>query len=329
MSQSRRYFELLITLVTLLLPGRIYAVSCTTQSQMSESERAALVQSSRTLASAVQSGNTAAVQALTIPKVKAQFDPIASMIEQAAPLLAGATVTIDALYGLDASDLKSGVEDTVFYCGVAGSPVHVDLTIPQLPQGKYALALVHATGVRQPQQMAFLLQNNGEWQLAGLFVKPLLLAGHDSVWYWTKARSFNQKGQKWNAYFYYTTAAYLATAADFLTSANLDKLNQETAASKPDGIPGAQPMLVTGGGQTYSVSELHTDGSLGGLDLVLRYSTTDAADPVATRARNLELMKATLQAHPELRDGFHGLWVFAEAPSQRPYGNELAISEIH
>jgi hypothetical protein len=41
------------------------------------------------------------------------------------------------------------------------------------------------------------------------------------------------------------------------------------------------------------------------------------------------LMKATLQAHPELRDGFHGLWVFAEAPSQRPYGNELAISEIH
>ena len=304
-------------------------MSCTTQSQMSESERAALVQSSRTLASAVQSGNTAAVQALTIPKVKAQFDPIASMIEQAAPLLAGATVTIDALYGLDASDLKSAVEDTVFFCGVAGSPVHVDLTIPQLPQGKYALALVHATGVRQPQQMAFLLQNNGEWQLAGLFVKPLLLAGHDSVWYWTKARAFNQKGQKWNAYFYYTTAAYLATPADFLNSANLDKLNQETAASKPDGLPGAQPMVVNAGGQTYSVSELHTDGSLGGLDLVLRYSTTDAADPVATRARNLELMKATLQAHPELRDGFHGLWVFAEAPSQRPYGNELAISEIH
>jgi hypothetical protein len=329
MSQSRRYFELLITLVTLLLPGRIFAVSCTTQSQMSESERAALVQSSRTIASAVQSGNASAVQALTIPKVKAQFDPIASMIEQAAPLMAGATVTIDALYGLDASDLKSAVEDTVFFCGVAGSPVHVDLTIPQLPQGKYALALVHATGVRQPQQMAFLLQNNGEWQLAGLFVKPLLLAGHDSVWYWTKARAFNQKGQKWNAYFYYTTAAYLATPADFLNSANLDKLNQETAASKPDGLPGAQPMVVNAGGQTYSVNELHTDGSLGGLDLVLRYSTTDAADPVATRARNLELMKATLQAHPELRDGFHGLWVFAEAPSQRPYGNELAISEIH
>ncbi len=269
------------------------------------------------------------MQALTIPKVKAQFDPIANTIEQTAPLMAGATVTIDALYGLDASDLKAPVEDTVFYCGVANSPVHVDVTIPQLPQGKYALTLVHATGVKQPQQMAFLLQKNGDWQLAGLFVKPLLVDGHDSVWYWTKARAYNQKGQKWNAYFYYTTAAYLAAPADFMTSANLDKLNQEAAGARPDGLPGAQPMEIKAGNQAYSVSDVHTDGSLGGLDLVLRYSATDTADPVAARARNLELMKATLAAHPELKDGFHGLWVFAEAPGQRPYGNELAMSEIH
>ena len=296
---------------------------------MTEAERAALMQSAHTLASAVQSGNAAAVQALTIAKVKSQFDPIANTIEQTSPLLAGATITIDALYGLDASDLKTAAEDTVFFCGVANSPVHVDFTIPQLPQGQYALALVHATGVKQPQQMAFLLQKNGDWQLAGLFVKPLLVAGHDSVWYWTKARAFNQKNQKWNAYFYYTTAAYLASPADFMTSANLDKLNQEAQTAKPDGLPGAQPMVITSGNNTFPVSQIHTDGSLGGLDLVLRYSTAETSDPVATRARNLELMKATLQAHPELREGFHGLWVFAEAPNQRPYGNELAMSEIH
>ena len=296
---------------------------------MTEAERTTLAQSGHNLASAVQSGNASAVQALTIAKVKAQFDPIANTIEQTAPLLTGATITIDALYGLDASDLKTAAEDTVFYCGVANSPVHVDVTIPQLPQGQYALVLVHATGVKQPQQMAFLLQKNGDWQLAGLFVKPLLMAGHDSVWYWTKARAFNQKNQKWNAYFYYTTAAYLAVPADFMTSANLDKLNQEAEGAKPDGVPGAQPMVITSGNNTFPISQMHTDGSLGGLDLVLRYSTADTGDPVATRARNLELMKAMLQAHPELRDGFHGLWVYAEAPSQRPYGNELAMSEIH
>jgi hypothetical protein len=243
--------------------------------------------------------------------------------------LAGATVTIDALYGMDASDLKTGAEDTLFFCGVSGSPAHAEITIPQLPLGQYALTLVRATGVKQPQQMAFLLQKNGDWQLAGLFVKPLLVAGHDSVWYWTRARAYSQKGQKWNAYFYYKTAAYLATPADFLSSANLDKLNQETAVVKPDGLPAEQPMLIAAGKKTYSVNDVHTDGSLGGLDLVLRYATEDAGDPVATRARNLEVMKATLEAHPELRDGFHGLWVFAEAPGQRPFGNELAMSEIH
>ncbi len=88
---------------------------------MAEADRATLVKAATTLASAVQSGNVAAVQALTIPKVKAQFDSIASTIEQTAPLLAGATVTIDALYGLDASDLKSSAEDTQFFCGVPGS----------------------------------------------------------------------------------------------------------------------------------------------------------------------------------------------------------------
>jgi hypothetical protein len=329
MLRSRPYFAVVITVVTLMAPIRMLAVSCTTQAQMTEAERAALMQSANNLAIAVQSGNASAVQALTIAKVKAQFDPIANTIEQTSPLLAGATITIDALYGLDASDLKTAAEDTVFFCGVANSPVHVDVTIPQLPQAQYALALVHATGVKQPQQMAFLLQKNGDWQLAGLFVKPLLLAGHDSVWYWTKARAFNQKNQKWNAYFYYTTAAYLASPADFMTSANLDKLNQEAQGAKPDGLPGTQPMVITSGNNTFPVSEMHTDGSLGGLDLVIRYSTAETSDPVAARARNLELMKATLEAHPELREGFHGLWVFAEAPSQRPYGNELAMSEIH
>jgi hypothetical protein len=324
MCRSHRCFELVVILLALLSPGRIFAVSCTTQAQMSEAERASLMQAAQTLASAVQSGKPAAVQALTIAKVKSQFDPIANTIEQTAPLLAGATITIDALYDLNASDLKAA-EDTVFFCNVAGSQVHADVTIPQLPQGHYALALVHATGVQQPQQMALLLQKDPDWQLAGLFVKPLLIAGHDSVWYWTKARAFSQKGQKWNAYFYYKTAAYLATPADFLTSANLDKLNQEAAAVMPQGLPGAQPMTL----KNWSISDLHTDGSLGGLDLVIRYAATDVSDPVATRARNLEVMKAMLEAHPELRDGFHGLWVFAESPTQRPFGNELAMSEIH
>ncbi len=334
----RRRFTLALSLLTLLAPGflapgRILAVSCKTQAQMTETERSALVQAAKTLAVGVQSGNVAAVKASTVPNVAAQFDGIANTISQTSPLLAGATITIDALYGLDASDLKPAGEDAQFFCGGGASPLHVEVSIPQLPQGQWALTFVHATGVKEPQQMAFLLQKNGAWQLAGFFVRPLLEAGHDSLWYWNKARAYRDKGQKWNAYFYYLTAVYLAAPLDLLTTPNLDKLHQETEASKPDGLPsglpGAQPMVVTAGGKTYEVTDVHTDASLGGFDLVMRYAAANTSDPVAARAQNVALMKAMLDAHPELKEAFHGLWVFAEAPGQQPYGNELAMADIH
>jgi hypothetical protein len=328
-ARFRSSFGYALALLTLLAPGPAFAASCTTQGQMAEADRNTLVQTARTLATSIQSGNAAAVQALTIPKVKAQFEGIASTIEQTAPLLKGATITIDAVYGLDASDLKTAEEDTTFYCSAAGSPLHVDVSIPQLPKGMYAMALVHATGVQQPQQMALLLQKSGDWQLAGLFIKPLQIAAHDSVWYWTQGRAFAQKGQKWNAYFYLQTAAYLATPADLLTSTNLDKLKSEAEAVRPPGLSAGQPMTLSAGAKNYSLTDLHTDGSLGGLDLVVRYTATDASDPVATRAVNLDVMKAMLAAHPELHDAFHGLWVFAEAPNQRPFGNEVAMGDIH
>ena len=90
-------------------------------------------------------------------------------------------------------------------------------------------------------------------------------------------------------------------------------------------------MVITSGSNTFPVSEIHTDGSLGGLDLVLRYSTaTDTrrsgGDPGAQSGIDEGDARRPIL---KLRDGFHGLWVFAEAPSQRPYGNELAMSEIH
>jgi hypothetical protein len=324
-----RRLLLLFALAALIAPVRGLAVSCVMQSQMTDAARNDLTQATKTLAVAVQGGNVAAARALTIPEVAAHFDPIASSIQQLAPKIASATITIDELYGLDASDLKTA-EQAQFFCDSANTALHVELSIAQLPPGKYALVLVHATAVEKPQQMAFLLMNHGQsWQLAGFFFRPLLLDGHDSVWYWTRAREFARKHENWNAYFFLTTAAYLSSPVDFLSSPNFEKLAQEKTAVVPQGLPGAQPLVVNANGQTYSITDLHTDGSLGGLDLVIHYTAANTSDPVATRAHNLELMKAMLSQHPELREGFHGLWVFADAPSQRPFGIEQSMSDLH
>ena len=319
----------MLTLLALLAPMKIVAITCTMQGQMTDDQRNQLLQSARKIALAIQSGNPASVRALTEAGVAAQFDPIANTIRRLAPLLSGAAITIDALYDLDASDLKSMQDQTQFFCDTPNSTMHEEVTIPGLPPGHYGLALVHATGVPQPQQLGLLLEKKGTWQLAGFFDKPLLFAGHDSLWYWTKARAFAQKAQDWDAHFYYQIAANLASPVEFLSTPNLQKLLKEQSAVKAQGLPGDKPLTLAADGQSFSITDVHTDDSLGGLDLVVHYVAADTTDPVATRSRNLELMKALLAQHPGLREAFHGLWVFADAPGQRPFGIELPMSEIH
>ncbi|QNI34107.1 hypothetical protein H7849_09480 [Alloacidobacterium dinghuense] len=307
------------------------AVTCTTQSQMTETQRTTYIQAVQSLASEIQSGNVSAVKANTIASVAAQFDSIAGTIQSVAPLIQGSVLTIESIYSLQATDLKSPL-DTQFFCSVPGSQLLINISIPQLPPGDYAFTVVHATGGKQPQQMAMILQNDptgsAQWKLAGVFVRPLTSGGHDGVWYWTQARAYASKKQQWNAFFYYQNAAYLLSPVDFISSPNLEKLQKEMSAVRPDGLPDQEPMKIESNGQIFEITNVHTDGSLGGLDLVVNYKASDVSDPVATRSRNVAVMKALLTQHPELREAFHGLWVYANAENQRPFAIELPMNQI-
>jgi hypothetical protein len=298
---------------------------------MTDTQRVAYVQAARNLTTQVQAGSVDGVKAGTVASVAAQFDSIAGTIQSISPGLQGAALTVNAVYSLRATDLKAPA-DTQFFCAIPGSQLLVTVTIPQLPPGDYALAVVHATGVKQPQQLSMVLANDPagstQWKLAGFFVRPLTAAGHDGVWYWNQAREFAKKKQSWNAFLYYQTAAYLLAPVDFISSPNLDKLQKEMDSVRPTGLPGPDPMPLTAGSQTFEITNLHTDGSLGGLDLVVNYKATDVSDPVATRGRNVDVMKALLSQHPELREAFHGLWVYADAENQRPFAIELPMNQI-
>ena len=134
----------------------------------------------------------------------------------------------------------------------------------------------------------------------------------------TGARLANiaKKKQYWNAYFYYQTAQFLLTPVDLLSSPNLEKLQNEQGAITPPGLPGAQPLVLTVNNQSWNITSLRTDASLGGLDLVIHFQATGEPDPVASRKRAIEVMKAMLSEHAELREAFHGLWVYADVPGQ-------------
>ena len=324
--------------VTLLCFGaQARAVSCLTESQMTNGQRAEFVRAMRALEGPMQAGNVDAVKALTIPALASNFDGIAQDIQGLSGQIQGASFTVTSMYLLNASDVKPGAEEAQFFCSVGSSPLIVTITIPQLPAGMYLLALTHATGVEHPQQVSMILQQEQSpndakipepWKLAGFFVRPMSLAGKEGSWYWTKAREHAKNKQNWNAYFYYRAAAFLLTPVDFLSSPNLEKLQRETAAAKPAGLPGQDPMKLEANGKSFDVTGLRTDVFSGELDLVVNYKTQSVADPVAARTEIIEVMKALLAAHPELKSGFHGLWVYAEAENQRPFAIEMAMGDI-
>ena len=348
---SHNLIWLPIFAMALVLPIFTKAASgqtCTTQSDMDSATRNSLESTAMTTAQQIatqgQAAGASALQSSIAPQVASESAGILNSISSVAPLVKGATFIVNNLYVLDATDSPANASSTQFFCGSMNQPPHVVFTLGQLPQARYAIAMVHAEGISHPQQMTLIFAQvpggnlNGAaskgspsqatWKLAGFAYKPLTMAGHDGLWYWKQARVYAQQKQNWDAYFYYQTARNLVAPVDFLASSNLNKLGREQDAVKPAGLPGLQPMVLTSGSQSFSVTELHPDSFQGGLDMVIHYQAKSVQNLVETRQQNIAVMHLILQVHPELRLAFHGLWVFAVAPGQDPFGIELPVSQI-
>jgi len=319
-----------------MLPSAASGVSCKTQSQLTTAERNVLSTAARQIASRVQAGDAQSLRANTIPAVAADFGGIASTVEGLAPLVQRATITIDSLYSLDASAQPGAPTQpagarTDFFCG---QPV-VALNFIDLPPGTYALAILHATGVPKPQQISLVLSATPDhrWMLAGFFNKPMIVAGHDGLWYWQSARSYAQKNMKWNAWFYYRTAGSFLNPVDFLSSPNLEKLRHEEEGAHPDNLPGAKPLMITALGSQFQITAVDTTSVFGDLDLDVHYAPNPTQiaqlrDPPSARKQVTDAMTALLALHPELLEAFHGIWIHADNGAASVFSLELPMGQI-
>ena len=197
------------------------------------------------------------------------------------------------------------------------------------------MVILHATGVPNPQQISFILLETIEhhWMLAGLFSRPLIEAGHEGLWYWVSARKYAERKMNWNAWFYYRKAAYLLDPVEFISSPNLEKLQHEEDQIRPVTLPGTKPMTLDAHGSVFQLTAIDTTAALGALDLEVHYApdTAQAAllhDPPAARKQVTELMTALLALHPELQEGFHGIWVHADDGPASLFSLELPMEQI-
>ncbi|HEX3987247.1 MAG TPA: hypothetical protein VHX13_11635 [Acidobacteriaceae bacterium] len=325
--------KFLACLVPLGLAAPAFAASCITQSQMKPEQRTILAQSAQMLAANVKSGNAAGVRAQTIAAVASNFGGIANTIQAMNASIERATLTVDLLYVLDATDLKAA-QDTQFFCGVAGSPLTVVVTIPNLPPGKYALAVLHATGVEHPQQLSMILQNDppnsAVWKLAGFFTKPMTIDGHDGLWFWEQARTYAAQKDEWTAWFFYKEAQLLLQPVDFISSPNLQKLQKETEQNQATEMPSeTQPVRLNTTAGSLQLTDVHVGDFNNQMDLIVTYNAPPNLAPVQAREQVLAVMKALLQQHPGLATAFHGIWVHASAPGgQSPFALELPMNQI-
>lgn len=313
---------------TLIAPSVAAAVTCTTQAEMTAQDRDMLSSVTLHLAAAVEQQDYGTLQAGLLPAEVSSWNGIRDAAEQAAPLLAGGQLQVRNLYLLDAS-MQTAPEDTQFFCSDKSGSLTVTITMQALPPGRYALALADAEGAKLAGQIGIILGwdgANGGWKLAGLSAHQGVFDGHDGVWYWTRGRALAHT-DPWSAWYSYDAARYLLIPVSFLSSPNLQKLNEEQAQIEPSPAK-AFPLSLKQGDRIWKIDALSLDPSLHEADLAVAYESTGVTDPGALRTEATSVMSALLKAQPGLRANFHGLWAYAVKDGKRSPVMELPMSQI-
>jgi hypothetical protein len=318
-----------VLLAALAVPLAARATSCTTQAEMLQQDRDALVAAGGRLAVAVAEQDLATLKATLLPAVAQDWEGISAAVESSASLMKGGQIQLRSLYLLDATNLAAPA-DTQFFCTSASGAITVTLTMRALPPGRYALVLADAAGAPYAGQLGFILVWAGSangWKLGGLTVRPGALDGQDGVWWWTHARELARADQPWAAWYAYETARMLLLPVDILSSPNLEKLGGEQSAIK-NPPPSAFPLTLPDGPRTWKIDAVHVDPALLHADLGVAYESLGIPDPAAQRTEAIAVLSAFLKTQPGLRENFHGMWAYAVKDGKRTPVLELPMAQI-
>jgi len=324
---SKFYAAVLAALFCLVEMPSAHATSCTTQAMLSQKDRDQLSTAAGRLAVAVAAQDYETLKASLLSTISSDWDGIRSTVEGGAPLLKNGRLQFRSLYLLDATTLGSQA-DAQFFCSNETGSMTVTISLRALPPGRYALAIADAPGSANAGQLAFILASeNNLWKLAGVTLRPGSLDGHDGLWYWTKARELAKSGDAWSAYYSYETARSLLLPVDFLSSPNLQKLEQEQAQIK--GNPhDLFPYPLVDGPRNWKLEAIRTDVSLLHHDLQVVYISNGITDVAAQRTEATAVLSAVLKAQPGLRANFYGLWAYAVRDGKTVPVMELPMAQI-
>ena len=166
-------FTLKLLLVATLAAGvtvPVWAQSCQTREEIAPDVRSAVEAAAQKAFDEASRGDAAALRADAIPSLQSNFGDIAGAVKDNQAALAGAKPEIRTSFLLDTGPTPSA--DGQFYCGVFGArgmgANGAEFDIPNLPVGKYGIAIQDIVGSKGPYVLTTIFQDMSGWKVAGL-----------------------------------------------------------------------------------------------------------------------------------------------------------------
>ncbi len=316
-------------LALLLASHALLGQTCSSGPDMDAAAKSAIDSAAKQYLEMSKNGDVAGLKANSIPQITGDFGSIEQAVVTNKQYLAEGPSTITGTYLLNNSEAKAPEPRAEFYCGIYNSPDRLAFFIPNLPPGRYAIAIQKVNG-KDPITLTLVLQNlAGAWKLAGYYPRLDEIGGHDGEWYLTQARAYKAKGQVHNAWFYYLTAWDLTAPVNFMSTPQLDKIADEMQSARPGDLPSdSAPLNLSANGKVFKVTELTAVPVDNNLDLRIRYVNAEAANSGAAFQDNVAVIKAIVAKYPEVRDAFNSIIARAVDSSGHEYGTLLPVKEI-
>src|SRR5579864_7667939 len=311
------------------VPAQLAAQTCSSDGDLDAGTKAAIESAARQFLNMSKNGDVAGLKSNSIPAISGDFGAIENAVITNRQYLAEGPSSIAGSYLLDASQAKGTLARADFYCGIYNSPDRLSFSIPNLPAGKYAIAIQKVSG-KDPITLTLILQNlGGAWKLAGYYPRLDAIGGHDGQWYLAKAREYKSKGQVHDAWFYYLTGWDLTAPVNFMSTPQLDKIAQEMETARPSDLPSTQsPMDLATSGKIFKISELAPVPVGDDLNLRVRYQSADASNSAVAFQDNMAVIKGIVAKYPELRGAFTAVVARAVDNSGHEYGSLLAMKDV-
>lgn len=309
--------------------GPAAQAGCTGSADMEPATRAAVERAARSYYQMAANGNSAGLRQASVPALASDFAPVETAMQMHQAIFAAAPLPlVRAEYLLEAEG-TAPQERAEFYCGVWSTPDFTLFVLNNVAPGRYAVVVLEAQSGKLAYRLALVLAEQQQaWKLAGFYVRPAEIAGHNATYFLEMARSYKSRKELRNAWFYYLTARELLMLVPFMSNQQLEQMAGEMAGLPPQGLPIEKPVDFLAGDKVFKVAQVYVVPDDDGLQLVLQHQVADASKTGPNYADNLALIRGWVTAYPEYRDAFTAVVARATDPAGHDYGSRVEMKDI-